>query len=126
MRPKVALSIGAVLALIFGLALTFVPEQMLASFGLASSTAGLVLSRDLGVVLIAVGVLNWMARNAQPGPALTAILWGNLLVQIFDVVLDSWHITSGQISEAGWGGVGLHVVLGVIFALAILRPQKAF
>lgn len=124
MRPKVALTIGAVLAFLFGLALTFVPEQMLASFGLASSPAGLVLSRDLGVALVAVGVINWMARNAQPGPALQAILWGNLLVQVFTVVLDSWHITSGQISQAGWAGVGLHAVLGAMFASALWRPEQ--
>lgn len=126
MRPKLALAIGGSLALLFGLGLTFAPDAMMASFGLTPDVAGRVLSRDFGVSLVAVGVLNLLARKAAPGPALDAILWGNLLVQVFSVVVDGYHVASGQISASGIGGIVLHAVLGVMFLLALLRPEKAF
>ena len=125
MKPKLMLTIGGVLAVLFGLALTFAPDAMMTRFGLKPDAAGAVLSRDLGVTLVAIGAMNLLARNAGPGPALSAILWANLLVQAFQIFTDAYHITSGQIASSGWGGVGLHVVLGAGFALALARPDKA-
>jgi len=67
MSPKLALQIGAVLAIVFGLGLALLPAQMLAGFGLATPNEALVVSRDVGVTLVGVGVINWLARDAT-GP----------------------------------------------------------
>lgn len=122
MRAKTMLTIGAVLALLFGAALLVLPQPMMESFGLAPNATGAVLSRDLGVVLLAVAVLNWLARDAPAGPALTAVLVGNLLVQALQTAVDTYHVLTGQIAPSGWGGVGLHVLLGVGFATALVQP----
>lgn len=66
MSPKLALTIGAAAALIFGLALAVAPAQMLSGFGLGAPSEALVLSRDLGVTLLGLAVINWMAA-AGPG-----------------------------------------------------------
>ncbi len=61
MQPKAALTIGPVVAALFGLALVFAPGPMLQGFGLNTPDAGIILSRDLGVTLLSIGALNWLA-----------------------------------------------------------------
>lgn len=77
MSPKLALSIGAAPALVFGLALTLLPSQMLGGFGLATPSEALVVSRDVGVTLIGLGIINWLGRDAT-GQLARALLLGNL------------------------------------------------
>jgi hypothetical protein len=120
MRPSLALSIGAILAFIFGAALTFVPDQMLAGFGLATPKEALVVSRDVGVTLIGLGIINWLARNATGAP-LRAILWGNIFIQVAEAVVNGWEAAAGILPGQAAGGVVLHIVLAVIFGLGLRR-----
>jgi len=76
---KLALSIGGVLALVFGAALTLLPVQMLGGFGLGAPNEAVLLSRGVGVTLFGLGILNWIARDAT-GTVLRAILVGNFFI----------------------------------------------
>ncbi len=114
--------IGGVAAFIFGLALTVVPAMMLAGFGLAVPDAAVVLSRDVGVTLIGLGVINWMARNAT-GEALRAILVGNVVVQALELVVNAGEIAVGVLPVQAAGGLVIHLVLGAIFVLAMTRAR---
>jgi hypothetical protein len=98
---------------------------MLGQFGLVSNPAAVVLSRDLGVVLLAIAAMDWMARDAAAGPALNAILWANLLVQGLETIVDSYHVATSQIAATGVGGIAIHVVLGIAFAMALWKPSPA-
>jgi len=114
--------IGAVAAFIFGLALTVFPTTMLAGFGLAVPDAAVVLSRDVGVTLIGLGVINWMARNAT-GEVLRAILVGNVVVQALELVVNAGEIAVGVLPIQAAGGLVIHLVLGAIFVLAMTRAR---
>ena len=124
MKPKLVLTLTGILAILFGLALASVPSQMLESFGLTAEPSGLVLSRDLGVVLVAIGVLNLMARETTDVIALRAILVGNLLVQVLQIAVDTYHILSDQIGPQGWAGVGMHALLALLFVLALAYKSR--
>lgn len=114
--------IGAVAAFVFGLALTVFPTTMLAGFGLAVPDAAVVLSRDVGVTLIGLGVINWMGRNAT-GEALRAILVGNVVVQALEIVVNTGEIIAGVLPGQAAGGLVIHLVLGAIFVLAMTRAR---
>src|SRR5438105_10190928 len=114
MSPKLALTIGAVLATIFGFALTFAPAQMLSGFGMIAPPEALVISRDIGVTLIGVAIIDWLGRNAV-GDALRAILIGNVFIQVAEAVVNGWEVAAAIIPAPALGGVVLHVVLAVIF-----------
>ena len=120
--PRLALMIGAVAAFIFGLALTVFPTTILAGFGLAVPDAAVVLSRDVGVTLIGLGVINWMARNVT-GEALRAILVGNVVVQALELVVNAGEIAVGALPVQAAGGLVIHLVLGAIFVLAMMRAR---
>src|SRR5437773_154508 len=115
--------IGAVAAFVFGLALTVFPSTMLAGFGLAVPNEAVVLSRDVGVTLIGLGVINWMARNAT-GEPLQAILVGNVVVQALEIVVNGYEIVVGDLPTQGAGGLVIHLVLGAVFVLAMRSPSS--
>jgi hypothetical protein len=63
MRPSLALSIGAVAATALGVPLALAPASMLSAFGLSAPDEALILSRDAGVLLIGLGIIDWMAAR---------------------------------------------------------------
>lgn len=120
MRPQLSLSIGAVVAVAFGLALALAPSQMLAGFGLGTPAEGQILSRDVGVTLIGLGIINWMARGAT-GTALRGLLWGNIFIQVAEFAVNGWEIAAGILPSAAAGGLVVHLVMAIVFALGLRR-----
>ena len=118
MSPRLALIIGGVAAVVFGLALFVSPESMLAGFGPATPVAAKVLSRDVGATLIGLGVINWMARNAG-GEALRALLVGNVIVQALELLINGYEIVVGDLPTQAAGGLFIHLILGAVFVLAM-------
>ena len=118
MSPRLALMIGGVAGVVFGLALFVSPESMLAGFGPATPVAAKVLSRDVGATLIGLGLINWMARNAA-GEALRALLVGNVIVQALELLINGYEIVVGDLPTQAAGGLVIHLVLGAVFILAM-------
>jgi hypothetical protein len=116
--PRLALMIGGVAAILFGLALFVSPESMLAGFGVATPIAATVLARDVGATLIGLGVINWMARNAT-GEVLRALLVGNVVVQALELLINGYEIVRGDLPTQAAGGLVIHLILGAIFVLAM-------
>ena len=120
MSSKLALTIGAVAALIFGAALALAPAQMLSGFGLGVPTEALVVSRDVGVTLLGLALINWLARDAA-GPAVRALLIGNLFIQLAETVVNGWEVAAGILPGQAAGGLVIHLALAVVFALPLRR-----
>jgi hypothetical protein len=123
MRPSLALSVGAVAATALGIPLALLPAQMLSAFGLAAPTEALILSRDAGVLLIGLGIIDWMARNAVGAP-LRGLLWGNVAIRVGEIVNNGWAIATGMIPSTAVAGLIVPVALIVIFLLALRRPES--
>jgi len=120
MSSKLALTIGAVAAVLFGAILALAPDQMLGGFGLAAPKEALVLGRDIGVTLVGLGIVNWLARN-ETGAAVRALLIGNAFIQIAEAIVNGWEAAAGILPAQAYGGVVLHVVLAVVFLLPLRR-----
>jgi len=120
MRPSLALSIGAVAAFVPGIAGILVPESGLSAFGLGTPTEALIQTRDLGVALMGIGTINWLARDAVGAP-LRGLLWGNIFFQVVNIVVHVWEVVVGLFSA--WAAAVLVLPLGlmVIYALALRR-----
>ena len=123
MSSRLALSIGAAAAAIFGLLLLALPAQMLAGFGLDTPNAALVVSRDVGVTLLGLAVINWLARDAT-GAVVDALLLGNLTVQVLEFVVNGVEILTGALPGAAAPGLLIHIILGAIFVLALRRAPE--
>jgi hypothetical protein len=128
MRPRLALSIGAVFNLPLGLVLVVAPAPLLSALGFADAPASaLVLARDTGTLLIGVGIIDWLARDAV-GPPLRGLLWGNLFTRVAAMAVNSWEFATGLLpSEVGVQfafGVVLNLALITVFALALRRAYR--
>ena len=122
MTPRLALMIGGVAAVVFGLALFVTPESMLAGFGVTTPVSARVLARDVGATLIGLGVINWMARYAT-GEVLRALLVGNVVVQALELLINGYEIVVGDLPTQAAGGLLIHLVLGAVFVLAMRSPS---
>jgi hypothetical protein len=120
LRPSLALSIGAVAAVALGIPLALAPAQVLSTFGVAVPDEGLILARDAGVLLIGLGVIDWMARGAVGAP-LRGLLWGNIVIRVGEIANNGWAIVNGTLPPWMAGGLVIPIVLVIVFALALRR-----
>jgi len=120
---KIFISIAAILAWLFGAMLLILPAEMYAPTGIAMTPMIATLAQAHGATLVGLGVVNWLARNADR-QGLIAVLTGNLVVQVLSlgVVIRTMQLGAGL---AVAPGVVIHVVLGSLFAIFLIRVGKA-
>jgi hypothetical protein len=118
---KFFLAIAAVLAWLFGAALLFAPGGFYKPTGIEMTPLLATIAQAHGATLIGLGVIDWLARNAEPSGA-RAVLAGNLVVQVLSlgVVLRTMSLGAGA---AVAPGVAIHVVLGGLFAFFLARAR---
>ncbi len=129
MPSRLLLTIAAFVALSIGSLATFLPATLLTQMkGVAApSGAALAMTRTVGVLLLAFGVLNLLARDLKDQRALTVILASNLFLQAGLLPLDPWTYLQGV-----FGGLGsfvpntiLHILLIVAFAVSLLKQKRS-
>jgi hypothetical protein len=125
MRPSLALSIGAVIYILLGFALVLAPAQLLSASGWPTTpNEMLVPARDGGTLLIVLGIINWLARDAVGAP-LRGLLWGNILRPAASMAVNGWEFAAGIVPATVLGvlvaGFGLNIALIIVFALALRR-----
>ena len=81
MKRSTFLSLAALIALAVGVFALFFPVALLASKGVSSAAAS-VWTREVGVLLIAIGVIAFLVRNHEDSPTLQAFFIGNVIVQV--------------------------------------------
>jgi hypothetical protein len=124
MRPRLALAIGAVFAFVPGLLFVIAPAQMLSALGLDMPPEALINARDTGVLLMGVGIIDWLARDAVGAP-LRGLLWGNIFIRAAAIVVNLWELNAGLLPGISDGAIigllGLSIALIIVFALALRR-----
>lgn len=125
MRPSLALSIGAVFYIVFGLVIVLAPAQVLSAAGWPPAPdQALVPARDAGTLLITLGIITWLARDAVGAP-LRGLLWGNIFRSAASMVVNGWEVAAGIIPATVLAGLlaafGVDIALIAMFALALRR-----
>jgi hypothetical protein len=112
------LTIAATVALCVGAAAIVFPAQLLASKGTVPSEAANVWMREVGVLLIGIGVVVACVRRQPDSPAMRALMLGNFIVQIGLLATELSAYSAGVITKIS--GVApnfaLHVLLAFGFA----------
>lgn len=120
---KIFLSIAAVLAWMFGAALLLAPAAFYEPTGIVMTPMISTLAQAHGATLIGLGLIDWLARAADR-KGLTAVLAGNLVVQILSlwVVLVTMSLGAGAKVAPG---VVIHILLGSFFGYFLLRNVRS-
>jgi hypothetical protein len=83
MSRNVFLSVVACVALLVGSFALIGPGAFLqGAKGALPSAAAEVMMREVGVLLVSVGVLGWLVRKQPDSPTLKSVLWANALLQV--------------------------------------------
>lgn len=124
MNLSTFLTITALIGLVVGLGMLILPEQVFDIAAISLDEGSKSVARSLGALIVAVSLINWIARKVEDSLALRAILYGNLALHLLTMVADILAITTGAISEMGWVSVAVHAVLGAGFAyFAFAKPK---
>ena len=118
--PRLALTIGGLVAFGFAIALLLFPEPLLAGSRLDASAQAISLSRGAGATLAGLAVINWMARSAT-GDVVRALLVGNFVVQALSLAVNAGGVLAGELPPQAATASVVHIVLGAVFILALRR-----
>ena len=127
MRRKTFLTMSSITVLLVGCFALAAPEVLLTNVKHAApSEAANVMARTVGVLLVSVGVLNFLIRDHEDSPTLRAILIANFLLQLGILPIDPIAYASGAFRSLGSfvPNTVLHVLLafGFIFYLRKMKP----
>jgi len=122
-RPRLALTIGAVQSFAFGLPLLLFPSAVLAISGLALPDAGAAIARGAGATVVGLGVIDWMLRDLT-GAALRGLLGGNLAVQVLSLIVNGGEVLAGHLPIQAASASVVHLVLSVMFLLALRTASR--
>ena len=127
MQQKAFLTLAAAIALGVGSAAVFFPGALLASKGTVPSAAADLWMREVGVLLVCIGVVAALVRSHADSPTLRVLMLGNLLVQLGLLVTEVVGYAHGVLTLLS--GVlpnsVLHLVLATGFAYFWLRGGGA-
>jgi hypothetical protein len=107
---------GAVVTLIFGLALVLVPGTLLSLYSIEVNDAGILLAQLFGAAFLGYTVLNWSARNAVDDEVLRGIVLANLIMDVVGFVVTLLGQLAGVANALGWSSVALYLLFGLGFA----------
>lgn len=121
MRLRTVALVTGVIAILYGLGFLVVPAPILAVLGVELPEEGLLVARFFGAHLIALGVVDVLARDsldatARPESARNAIVSGNVTASALSTLLALWGVVAGLSNELGWGNVVLAALIAVAWA----------
>ncbi len=125
MGSKLLFMLNAVVVLVLGLSLVFVPEATLTQFGTETRVAELHMARFLGAALATLGLLLWFAKDASDENVQRnmgfAMLGGTVLALFVTILGVAFN---GVIRNFGWLVIVIEVAfgLGYVFVL-FLQPR---
>ena len=102
MERSTFLIIAAIIPLLFGLVMMFVPNQMLSnSLTSAPNLQTRSVTQWVGFGTFTVGLMTLLSRNDPGSIALKAILIGNIVFHSLGVCFDIYHYSIGVMNLSG-------------------------
>jgi hypothetical protein len=124
MKLTTLLTLGAVVALAYGLCLLVLPLNLLSLYGITTGAAQLFLARLLGAACGVMGLLLWSARSFTEVAARRAFVRAFLVYNVAGLVLSILGVTGGVMNAVGWSTVVIHAFFGIGFAAHQLRKTE--
>lgn len=115
MNTRTVLTTAAVIALIFAVGLLLMPAFMATLYGIGTSPSEVLLARFFGTGLLAIGLINWLAKDMDYS-TLRPILLGNLVADIVGLIVSVMGTVGGVMNSLGWLSVALYLLLALGFA----------
>ncbi|MEQ1545675.1 hypothetical protein [Methyloglobulus sp.] len=99
MKRKTFLSVASFIALAVGTFALIAPAILLESKGVVASAATEVWVREVGALLISVGVSLFLVRDHGDSPTLKAFFIGNIMLQLSLLIIEPLAYANGIITK---------------------------
>ena len=126
MKLKVVLTVSAIYLAVLGAGFMFVPREIgIDAVPADASPALIAYLRIFGGPILGIAVLNWMARNAEPCAARTAIVLGNIVGFGCVTLMDVWGVFSGGARPVMKLFLVIHLLMTIAFVMAGRASMRA-
>ena len=126
MSAKLLLTINAVVAILFGLAFVFAPTASGAVYGVPADPHTALTAQFFGATLIALGAIEWVAKDFRDWDALRGVLIANAVGDIFGGGVNLLGTFQGLLNGMAWSSTLIYVLLlaGALYCLS-LGPETS-
>jgi hypothetical protein len=101
MTIKTFFTIIAVLALMHGVGFVLVPEQVAASYGMATSVSTVLMARLFGAALLGLGLIFWIARDGS-SESVRSVLIATIIGNTVGLIVVVMGTIAGTLNSMGW------------------------
>jgi hypothetical protein len=123
MSQKAFFSAVAIVYLVLGVGHVVAPATFLSGLGVTLNPSADLLARVIGSAAVGFALVNWGCRDAASSRLFTAVLYGNLVEKIIQVVLILYALYAGIFNSMGWGMLALQAVIGAGFAYFLFTKR---
>jgi hypothetical protein len=123
MKLKTLLIIKAIVCLVLGLTVLFVPEFLYSIFGATLAAGGVFAAREYGASMIGNLMLTWFARNSDASQTRWAIVLALCVYDAVGVVVTLIAIFTGALNPLAWLVVALYLFFALGFGYFLLQRK---
>ena len=106
------LTLSAVLSFLIGLSMLMAPERMLVHIARSVDPSAFHVLQWAGDTLLAIGIINFLARYDEGSEALRAVMIGNIMFHALETGVDIYHFCIGFLNVFGLISLlTLHLIL---------------
>jgi hypothetical protein len=126
MKRSSFLFISAILTLVFGALLFFIPTLSTQSLDMIYSPETGSVLRSMGGLIIGSGTINLFLRDSENNHSLKALLLANIITHTFGLLANIWGLADGAITicKIAPFEINLFVGIGSVIYLLQLRREK--
>ena len=128
MKLRTLMTINAVVAAVFGVALVLVPGQVVSQYGVEATAILKYPGQLLGAAFVGFAVLTWSARNADDSAARRAIVLALFICNAVGFVVALIGQLNNVVGPLGWSTVAIYLLLALgfgYFQFAKPAPEEA-
>ena len=115
MNLKTLFVVTAVVTFVFGVLFIIIPTQFYSWYGIDSNMALNYIGRLFGAVLIAVGLISWLSRNAADSDARKAIILSFFIADGIGFIIALIAQLNNVVNSLGWLTVVIYFLISLGF-----------
>ena len=123
MKLAAFLGLSGALGVLFGLEFLLIPEMALAQYGVPTEAHNLMQARYFGSMLLAFGLLQWLARGTLDTTARRALLLAAVVGNLLGLLLSLQARFTGLQNALAWLPVAIYGALLLGTLAFLLRPS---
>lgn len=123
MKFKTLMVLKAIVCIILGPVMLFIPGKLLALLGTALVPGAAYISRQFGSALIGEFMLAWFGRNAEPSMTRRAIILNIFVFDLIGFIVTLQVQLAKGMNEIGWVIAAIYLFFALGFGYFLL-PQK--